>query len=123
MTIDFVVAPQEPWYAARCIFHHRARGTIPACFEERIILLRATGAAEAIRRAEEEAREYAASLEAVEYVDAMDMFHLYEQLVGDGTEVFALLRVSDLDARAYVSQFSHTGSERWRPFDGADENA
>jgi hypothetical protein len=105
----------EPWYAARCIFRHRAGHVRPSTYEERIILLRAHDFDHAVRRAEEEARGYAGSLEGVEYLECLDIYHLFEDAIGDGTEVFSLMRDSELGPKEYISRFFQTGSERSRP--------
>lgn len=104
----------EPWYSARCIFHHRATATRPAYYEERIVLLRADDFDHALRRAEDDARAYAALLDGVEYVEHLDVYHLFESSIGDVTEVFSLIRESRLEPEAYISRFFDTGSERSR---------
>ena len=105
----------EPWDSVRCIFRHRAAQVHPSTYEERIILLRAHDFDDALRRAEEEARGYAGSLEGVEYLECLDCYHLFEDVVGDGTEVFSLMRDSELGPRDYISRFFQTGSERSSP--------
>lgn len=105
----------EPWYSARCIFRHRASAPLPASYEERIVLLKADDFDDAVRRAEEDARMYADSLEDVEILLSIDVYHLFVDSVGDATEVFSLIRDSDLGPDEYISRFFQTGSERSQP--------
>jgi hypothetical protein len=79
------------------------------------VLLRAHDFDHAVRRAEEEARGYAGSLEGVEFLECLDIYHLFEDAVGEGTEVFSLMRDSELGPEEYVSRFFQTGSERSSP--------
>lgn len=110
----------DSWYSARCIFRDHSSSAPLACYEERVILLRAHDFDHALRRAEDEARAYAASLEGVEYLGFLDVYHLFEDSIGDGTEVFSLMRESELGPTAYISQFFDTGWERSRPVEPDD---
>jgi hypothetical protein len=105
---------EEPWYSARCIFRHTAyspeRGR--EVYEERIVLFRAESADDAIRRAEEDAMRYEQETNGVEYLGYCMTYHLFECSVGDGSEVFSLIRESDLDSGEYISRFFDTGTER-----------
>ena len=107
----------EPWYCARCIFRHRAGHAHASTYEERIILLRAHDFDHAARRAGEEARVYAGSLEGVEYLEFLDVYHLFEDAVGDGTEVFSLMlrQRTRSEASIFSAAFFQTGSERSHP--------
>jgi hypothetical protein len=105
----------EPWYGVRCIFAHRGRTDVPSgseLYEERILLVRASSLEEAIERAEAEAARYAQDLGDAEYLGDADAFHVFSSEIGDLTEVFSLMRESDLDAEAYVRAFFQTGRER-----------
>ena len=104
---------QEPWFAARCIFCHLLAGT-ETTFEERIVLLRAASEEDAFRLAEEDAGEYAAGLEGCVYTGFVDLFHLFETEVGHRTEVFSLMRSSDLSEQEYLNRYYNTGLEHWR---------
>jgi hypothetical protein len=92
------VSNLEPWYSARCIFRFEKLGQ-RRIFEERVILLCAECEEEAIRIAEEEAEEYAAVSEGCFYTGLVDLFHIFEPKVGHRTEVFSLMRLSDLSER------------------------
>lgn len=110
----------DSWYSARCIFRHHSSDAQLASYEGRVILLRAHDSDHALRRAEDEARAYAASLEGVEQLGFLDVYHLFEDSIGDGTEVFSLMRESELGPRAYISEFFDTGSERSRSVEPGD---
>lgn len=61
--------------------------------------------------AEAEARAYAGECPGREYLDYVDVFHLFEDQVGHGTEVFSLMRRSELSPEEYLSTFFDTGQE------------
>ena len=87
------------WYSARCIFRHTGFQSVGgvACYEERISLFRAESFEEAIRKAGKEAWAYASESCQVEYLGYLDVYHLFEEVINDGTEVFSLMRTSELD--------------------------
>jgi predicted metal-dependent hydrolase len=106
--------PVEPWYAVRCLFRFaRAVSPDPAgTYEERITLWRARSFKEAIDRAEVEAAEYA-SITGGDYMDLAQAFHLaVEGSVGEGDEIFSLMRESTLEPSAYIDSYLDTGDER-----------
>jgi hypothetical protein len=92
----------EPWYAAQCIFLHSGTDRGPKqTYEERIILLRAHTSDEAIERAEKEAEEYCHDLDGCEYLGYVNVFHLYDEMPGDGTEIFSTMQRGDLEPKEY----------------------
>ncbi|MGH9945143.1 MAG: DUF4288 domain-containing protein [Pyrinomonadaceae bacterium] len=104
----------EPWYAAKCIFFHQ---DLPdeqgrPMYEERVVLLKADNFEQAIQLAEEDANQYASDLDGCEYCGYLDVFHLYDDEVGHGTEVYSLIRSSSLGINDYVNTFYDTGTER-----------
>lgn len=103
----------EPWYAARCVF--RWKSVTPEAsghqiYEERIVLIRAENFEDARHRAEGEARQYAADTDA-EFFDFVEVFHLFDRKIIDGTEIFSLIRESQLPPADYVERFFKTGKE------------
>ena len=68
---------------------------------------------EAVARAEAEAAEYASVVAEApdEYLGLAQAYRLVDG-PGDGTEVFSLVRESELGARAYLGRFFDTGAER-----------
>lgn len=102
------------WFAVRCIL-----GTQPAdaaetepCvrYEERITLWRVETFDAAIALAETEADEYCADV-GCERLKLSQAFKLFDA-PGHGTEVFSLMRDSDLSASDYLDRFFDTGRER-----------
>ena len=103
----------EPWYGAKCIFLHTGIESSPAqVYEERVILVRAESLDDAITRAEVMAEEYAHDLDGCSYTGFVDVFHIYDENVGEGTEVYSLMRTSDLGKDEYLNRFYDTGTER-----------
>lgn len=102
----------EPWYCAKCLFqlHELSRQSGKPVYEERMVLLRAADFDEAIRKAEAEARDYAAG-EDVEYLGYVHVYHIYDAEPGDGTEVFSLMRTTDLPPEAYIEHYHDDGME------------
>jgi hypothetical protein len=103
----------EPWYSVRCILAFGSEsGGEGRIYEERVTLWRALSFEDAVRLAEEEARLYVEGLDG-EYVGLTQAFHLAcSGSVGDGDEVFSLLRDSDLAPDEYIARFFDTGQER-----------
>ena len=115
---DAVVTEDSQWYSVRCIFRHRFLEDLESAdatiYEERITLWRARSADHAIELAEREATEYAALMDpGDEYVGLAQSYELADEPV-HGSEVFSLLRESDLEHEAYLDTFFDTGRERQR---------
>ncbi|WP_225991535.1 DUF4288 domain-containing protein [Actinomadura montaniterrae] len=94
------------WFGVRCFFKVAANS-----YEERITIWRADSHDDAIALAEADAHEYAETLDGVAYLDLAQSY-----LIGDapeqGSEVFSLIRDSDLDEDEYLDTFFNTGTER-----------
>lgn len=101
------------WFAVRCVFRSpEAEAEGATAYEERITLWWAASFEDAIDRAETEAASYAAETPGCEYLDLAQAFQLgVEGAVGDGDEVFSLIRDSDLDPDAYLDRFFDDGEE------------
>ena len=105
----------EPWYGAKCIFRHSdLKGEDGHVYEERVVLIKAESEDEAIERAEKEAKEYAEAVEACSYLGFVNVFHIYDEDLKDGTEVYSLMRDSKLGKKKYLTRFFDTGKERTR---------
>jgi hypothetical protein len=92
------------WYGVRCILLAN-----PGLYEERITVWNASTFDEAVGLAEEEAKEYAAQIEG-QYLGFLQAYRMANDL-GHSSEVFSLLRDSDLDPTEYIDRFFQTGSE------------
>lgn len=100
----------EPWYGVRLLY--RLTGTSRPAYEERIIIVRADSDDDAIAKGELYSKDYES--EATEYIGYAMAFHIFDEngpCLGPGTEVFSLIRESQLDANAYIDRFHDTGSE------------
>jgi hypothetical protein len=97
------------WFSARTVYEHDKTGD--GLFEERIVVVRADGFEDALERAGVEATGYAEAVGCV-YTGYVSVFEIVEETVGDGTEVFSLMRDSDLNAEEYIDRFYTTGDER-----------
>jgi hypothetical protein len=102
---------QSGWYAVRSVIRLNSTETESSRpYEERITLWKAKSFEEAIDRAEAETIEYAEGLG--EYVVEFGQSYALVDEPGDGTEIFSLLRDSDLEPRPYVATYFATGAER-----------
>jgi hypothetical protein len=100
------------WFGVRCVFELDPAGgadTEPRVFEERVTIWQASDFDSAIELAEAEAVDYATILDA-KYVGLAQAYRI-EGTPSQGTEVFSLIRRSELGPREYVSAFFDTGRE------------
>ena len=98
------------WVGVRCVFRSTIEGN--QVYEERVTLWRTGDMDTAIARAEAEAVEYAADIDA-QYTGLAQAYLLADP-VGDGSEVFSLMRISPLDVADYLDRHFDTGTERQR---------
>lgn len=104
------MANPEPWYGVRLIY--RLTGMSRLAYEERIVIVRAESDDDAIAKAEQYSKDYES--DTTEYVRYAMAFHIFDEngpCLGPGTEVFSLIRQSDLDPNAYIDRFHDTGNE------------
>lgn len=106
--IDAVTDDGLGWYGVRCVF--RWIGYADKPYEERITLWRAASPAQAIELAEREGRDYARD-NRFEQLDFAQAFALFEDRITQGSEVFSLLRNSELKPESYLDAFFDTGGE------------
>lgn len=106
----------EPWYSVKCLFHHPARKVEGEDFlyEERITLWKAESFEEAHRLAEEEARQYATESHCV-FVASTDSFHLFDEEIAQGVEVYSTMRGSNMSPATYRKTFCVTARDRIKP--------
>ena len=98
------------WYAVRCVFASAPPAAGGNRYEERITLWRATTAEHAIQRAEAEATAYANTITGTPDT-FLESYWLHDE-PADGTEIFSLIRDSNLEPTAYLDTFFDTGNER-----------
>jgi hypothetical protein len=102
------------WFGARTIYRVENSNTVTSnnkLYEERVVLITANSFDEAITKAEKEAEVYASNTDMT-YLGFVNVFELYHNKIEDGTEVYSLMRESELEADAYLDRFFDTGSER-----------
>ena len=93
----------EGWYSAQCIFLHADKGHGPKqMYEERIVLVRAESMEAAIDSAEKEAEKYCTDLNGCRYIGYVNVFALYDDEIGDGSEIFSSMERSVLEPTAYL---------------------
>ncbi len=103
---------REPWYAVRCLFTHpnRAKSGDGTLYEERITLWKCASDEEAYLKAENEAKEY--EKEDCIFIKATDCFHLFDESIGEGTELWSVMRGSFLTPEIYEETFCNTSRDR-----------
>lgn len=106
----------EPWYGVRLLYQLTG-GSEPA-YEERILIVRSSDANAAIKQAEEYSKDYESDTTSyLGYAMAFNVFDENGECLKSGTEVFSLIRGSDLEPCEYLGKFYVTGSERTRTLD------
>ncbi|TWT64956.1 hypothetical protein [Crateriforma conspicua] len=102
---------KSQWYGVRSIWRHEAPSDSPCRFtyEERIVLYLAFNGDDAIAKAERDG--YPGGAECIGYHMS---FEIDSVNLGPGTELFSLMRDSDLDATKYIDRFHDSGHERTR---------
>jgi len=98
------------WFGVRTLY----LWSPDSLYEERVTLWRANSLESAIDLAEREAREYCVEGLGVEYLGFSQAYDtsLTEPRVQAPTEVFSLMRRSDLGPGDYIDRFFDTGEER-----------
>jgi hypothetical protein len=103
------------WFGVRCIFQSLQQTS----YEERITVWKADSFDAAIRKAEFEAAEYAEANGLI-YLGLAQGFWIFGNEITEGTEVFSLLRMSELKTDDYLDTFYDTGQERQSHWAGED---
>jgi hypothetical protein len=98
---------QEPWYSVRSLFLDKSNNH----YEERTILIGASSHKQALELAEMEAAQYCEDLGAMEYLGYSDTFHIFGDKIESGTEVFSLIRKTQMSKDEYVDRFLDSGLE------------
>ncbi len=104
----------EPWYSVKCVFRHtnlETENENSSVYEERIVLLKANNEDEAITLAEKDALEYANDVDC-EFLNYASCFHTFEDKIIHLSELYSIMRESELDPEKYLDLYYDTGSER-----------
>lgn len=108
-----------PSYSVKCHFEWSPTKTktLAHLYEERITLWQADSIYAAIEAAEREALAYAEQ-NGFTFIGLSQAFWMFSELQGEGTELFSLLRESDLEPSEYLDHFHDTGFERESKYNG-----
>ena len=103
----------QPWFAVRCVFSHpqHASDAELNLYEERITLWKARSFKEACAMAEADALVYAAEANCI-FIRSTDAFHLFEQDIRSGAEVWSTMRGSGMTPELYITTFCDTPRDR-----------
>jgi len=83
----------KSWYSAQCIFLHADKIHGPQqMYKERIVVL----------RAEKEAKDYCGDVNGCSYIGYVNVFALYDDEIGDGSEIFSSMQKSQLVPKEYL---------------------
>jgi hypothetical protein len=105
------IVDRPGWYGVRCIIRWQ---TVEPSYEESITVWHAASFEDAIAKAEPAAREYAELCDG-EYLELAQAYFIGDdEQITEGTEVFSLIRNSDLEPDDYLTTFFDTGDERQR---------
>lgn len=96
---------KNSWYSAKCVFRIPETDYRRQVYEERIILIKAKDWDSAIKKAETEANLYCDNSVTCEFTGFLDVFHLFDETVGDKTEIFSSMQASDLGSAEYLNRF------------------
>nr|AGU11700.1 hypothetical protein [uncultured organism] len=103
-----MTAESQTWYGVRCVLHDAE----VRAYEERVTIWRCADFDQAIALAEDEIAQYAEGSTGLKYVGLAQAYRMDEGTPGAGSEVFSLIRNSDLEPDAYVKRFFDDGQER-----------
>ena len=108
----------KTWYSVRFVFVHTpADPRELTTYEERITVWLARSVEEAFKRAEIEAKAYVQTLDPQRWTlheVGLEQSYLHVGELGDGAEVFSLMRSSRLSPDHYISMYTDTGTEPQR---------
>ncbi len=105
---------ERQWFGVKCLFEHRGLEAEPgrAVYEERIVVVLAASFDEAVARAETEAADYIGGLG--EYLGFCDVYCTGSARLGEGSEVYSLMREVSLDRRGFIDRYHDDGTEKSR---------
>lgn len=98
------------WYGVRTVYRWPRQGA----YEERVTIWRAQTADDAIAMADEEGDRYIAANRSKFEIQRLDNYancYLLVREPTNGSEVYSLLRSSDMSPEEYVDRFFETGAE------------
>jgi hypothetical protein len=97
------------WYGVRSVYEHPAKGG--HLYEERVVVFDAADEAAAFELAESEAADYCSYLEGAKPLGLCQLYVMDGESIGSGSEVFSLMRTTQLKPSSYLKSFFKTGDE------------
>ena len=98
--------PDMKWFGVRTVFLHT--DFEETTYEERVTIHRAISLDAAIANGESCAAKYES--EATRYLGYISAFEIHDE-IGEGSEVYSLMRKSQLSPDEYIDRFFDTGQE------------
>lgn len=94
------------WYGVRCLFkHHSPSADSPTyAYEDRIIVVQADDANEALAKAEKEGYEYCSSIDT-EWLGFVESFEIASETIDDFTEVYSHIHETSDPPDVFVDRF------------------
>jgi len=107
---------KKEWYGAKALFVHDDISTQDGkpCYEERVVILLAEGEDQAISLAEDEANEYVKNLDETRFLGFISVFHTFIEELGNGSEVYSIMRSIDMEEEEFVDHYFDDGTFRTR---------
>jgi hypothetical protein len=101
---------EKRWFGAKTVFRHPGleRELGKNCYEERVVLIRASDEDEALRLAEGEANEYADG-SATRFLGYVNIFRI-EDTIGSRAEVFSIMRSVTMEEDEFLTHFYDDGT-------------
>lgn len=96
----------QPWYGVKLLFSHSNQ-----LLEERIIIVRAQDFDNAQAIAMQNSREYVTGLDKAKFVAIVDIFHMFDEELGSGTEVYSRMNDVQGDVDRYIKE--HYEDKDW----------
>jgi hypothetical protein len=103
---------ENKWFTAKGIFLHKVQiKNQKQSYEERIVLVKASDGKEALKRANKEAKDYIKDLDRTKFIEIIEVYELYEEIVSDKCEIFSSKNISLLKPNDYLKTFYPTTPE------------
>jgi len=101
------------FYGAKTLYKHNAPPKFGKkwVYEERIVLIGAHNADEAIKQAELEANNYSKKEKTIVYLNFVNVFEIFDRKISSGSEVYSIMRSEDLIDDEYIDRYYDTGTE------------
>lgn len=108
-----IMKNENSWFGAKCLFVHNnlSKEEDIIIYEERVIVVRANDSDWAIKKVEKKAKEYAQNENECEYLNFIDCFIIENDKISDFTEVYSIMRKSNLEADEFISQYYDDGEQ------------